>query len=263
MTITGIIIATAIVGGVGVLIGVLLGIAANVFKVEVDEKEILISELLPGNNCGGCGYAGCNQLAKAIAGGEAGASACPVGGASTAAAIAEIVGGDTDMVKMIAVVKCRGTLDQAKEKYEYFGNISCIEANYVPGGGSKSCTYGCLGYGSCVNVCDFDAISIVDGVALVNKNKCVACGKCVNTCPKNIIELVPYDACQVVLCMSQSKGKDVKAVCKTGCIACKLCEKACEFDAIKVENNLATIDYSKCTRCGKCAEKCPSKIISI
>jgi Fe-S-cluster-containing hydrogenase component 2 len=118
-----------------------------------------------------------------------------------------------------------------------------------------------MGYGSCVNVCEFDAIHIVDGIALVDKEKCVACGKCISTCPNNIIDLVPYKAKHLVQCNSKDKGKTVKENCEVGCIACKMCVKACEFDAIHVENNLSYIDYSKCTNCGKCAEVCPVKII--
>lgn len=262
MDFTGIIIATVVVGGVGIVIGILLGIAAIVFKVEVNEQEVKIRELLPGNNCGGCGFAGCDALAKAISGGSASASACPVGGSTMADAISAITGsGAGDVVKNVAFVKCAGDCNSAKERYEYSGNISCKEAAYVTGGGSKACTSGCLGYGSCVTVCDFDAIHTVNGIAVVDKEKCVACGKCISSCPKSLIELVPYTSKHLVQCSSKDKGKDVKTLCSVGCIACKLCVKACEFDAIVVENNIAKIDYSKCTNCGACALKCPSKII--
>lgn len=261
MSITGILIATAVVAGVGIIIGILLGIAGKAFEVEVDEKELQIREVLPGNNCGGCGFAGCDALAKAIAEGNAPSGACPVGGQPVADQIAAITGEAGDVERVVAFVKCNGTPANAKERYEYSGNTSCKDAANVTGGGAKSCTYGCLGYGTCVDVCDFDAIHIINGIAVVDKEKCVACGKCVKECPKNIIELVPYDARHLVQCCSKDKGKDVKLVCGVGCIACKLCEKACEFDAIKVENNIAHIDYEKCTNCGACAEKCPTKII--
>ena len=261
MDITGIIISTSIVAGAGILIGVLLGIASKVFHVEVDEKEIQVRELLPGNNCGGCGYAGCDQLAKAIVTGEALASACPVGGTQAAKSIAEIVGGDAEVVRKTAFVKCGGTADKTTRKYDYSGNKSCIEAAFVPGSGEKSCKYGCMGYGSCVDVCEFNAIHVKNGIAVVDREECVACGKCVKACPKNLIEIIPYDNKYIVACISQYPGKQVKTICQTGCIACKICEKACQFDAIHVENNIAKIDYEKCTNCGECAKKCPSKII--
>ena len=260
--VTGIIIAAAVVGILGILIGIFLGIASEKFKVEVDEKEILVRNELPGNNCGGCGYAGCDALAKAIAAGQAEVGACPVGGASTAekiGAIMGVAGGATE--KKGAVVKCKGTCDKTKVQYNYYGVDDCKKVSVVPGAGEKACTYGCMGYGSCVKACAFDAIHVVDGVAVVDKEKCVACGKCVSSCPNHLIELVPYKAEHLVQCSSHDKGKDVKSVCESGCIGCTLCTKQCEFDAIHMENNLAVIDYEKCTNCGKCAEKCPVKVI--
>ena len=260
--VTGIIIAAAVVGILGILIGIFLGIASEKFKVEVDEKEILVRNELPGNNCGGCGYAGCDALAKAIAAGQAEVGACPVGGASTAekiGAIMGVAGGTAE--KKVAFVKCKGTCDKTKVQYNYYGVDDCKKVSVVPGAGEKACTYGCMGYGSCVKACAFDAIHVVDGVAVVDKEKCVACGKCVSSCPNHLIELVPYKAEHLVQCSSHDKGKDVKSVCESGCIGCTLCTKQCEFDAIHMEDNLAVIDYEKCTNCGKCADKCPVKVI--
>ncbi|MGN0383395.1 MAG: RnfABCDGE type electron transport complex subunit B [Eubacterium sp.] len=257
----GIFTATLVIGIVGLIIGVLLGIAGRKFAVEIDEKEVAIREELPGNNCGGCGYAGCDGLAAAIAKGEASAAGCPVGGASVAEKIAGIMGVEVDVVRYVAVVKCAGDCENAKERYEYTGNKSCREAVYLPGGGSKSCTYGCLGYGSCVKVCENNAITIENGIAVVDKDKCFACGKCVKACPKGLIELVPYDAQYIVKCNSNDKGKEVKSVCNAGCIGCSLCAKNCPSDAIIIENNIAHIDYSKCSNCGTCMAKCPVKII--
>ena len=260
--VTGIIIAAAVVGILGILIGIFLGIASEKFKVELDEKEILVRNELPGNNCGGCGYAGCDALAKAIAAGQAEVGACPVGGASTAekiGAIMGVAGGTAE--KKVAFVKCKGTCDKTKVQYNYYGVDDCKKVSVVPGAGEKACTYGCMGYGSCVKACAFDAIHVVDGVAVVDKEKCVACGKCVSSCPNHLIELVPYKAEHLVQCSSHDKGKDVKSVCESGCIGCTLCTKQCEFDAIHMENNLAVIDYEICTNCGKCAEKCPVKVI--
>lgn len=257
-----IIIATAVLGGIGIIIGVLLGIAGEKLQVEVDEKELQVRELLPGNNCGGCGFPGCDGLAKAIASGEAAVDSCPVGGVAVANQISEVMGVDLEeSEKRVAFVRCGGTCEKSKKKYNYYGIEDCAKAVIAPGGGDKGCSYGCLGYGSCVRECLFDAIHIIDGIPIVDKEKCVACGKCIKACPKNLIEMIPYSAEYQVQCMSNDKGKEVKLVCDAGCIGCKLCTRVCESDAITVENNLAKIDYDKCINCGKCAEKCPVKII--
>ena len=262
MSVIGILIATLIVGGVGLFIGLFLGLSEKVFAVEVNEKEEAILAVLPGNNCGGCGYAGCAGLAQAIAEGKAEVNACPVGGAAVAQVIAEIMGVETnETMRVVAFVKCAGTCEKAVEDYQYYGVQDCKMMAYVQNGGPKSCDYGCMGYGSCVKACPFDAIHIVDKVAVVDKDACKACGRCVATCPKKLIEFVPYEQTYRVQCNSQSKGKVVMNACKAGCIGCKLCEKVCLVQAIQVENNLAHINYDLCTNCGMCAKKCPRKII--
>ena len=259
---TGIIVAAIVVGCVGIILGFFLGISGEKFKVEVDPREEAILEVLPGNNCGGCGYAGCSGLAAAIAKGEAPVGQCPVGGDPVAAKVGEIMGVSAGAsVKKVAFVKCAGTCEKAKQDYDYTGVEDCAAMAFVPNGGPKSCNYGCLGFGTCVKACPFDAIHVVNGIAVVDKEKCKACGKCVATCPRHLIELIPYESKYTVKCASKDKGKDVMPVCSTGCIGCMLCTKQCEFGAITVENNIAHIDYEKCTGCGKCAEKCPKKII--
>ena len=259
----GVLLAAVVVGVTGLLIGLLLGFAGEKLKVEVNEKELQVRDVLPGNNCGGCGYAGCDGLAKAIANGEAPVNGCPVGGSPVADQISEIMGISADeSAKEVAFVKCAGTCDQAKDKDVYFGIHDCNAAMNVPGTGSKSCSYGCLGYGSCEKACPFDAIHVIDGIAKVDKEKCVACGKCVVTCPKQLIELVPYEARCLVQCNSKDKGKAVKDKCSAGCIACGMCQRSCEFDAVHVVDNIAYIDQDKCEHCGVCAAKCPTKVIS-
>ncbi len=262
MSITGVLIAAAIVGGTGLFIGLFLGIAGKKLAVEVDEREVAITNALPGNNCGGCGYAGCGGLATAIVAGEAELTACPVGGAAVAAKIGEIMGQEVgSTTPMVAFVKCAGTIEAAVQDYEYTGIQDCVMMNYIQNGGPKGCNYGCLGYGTCVKACPFDAIHIIDGIAVVDKEECKACGKCVAECPKNLIELVPVDQVQLVRCSSKDKGKDVMNACSVGCIGCKMCERVCEFGAVTVIDNMAHIDPEKCTGCGKCAEKCPKKCI--
>ena len=264
MDYTGIIIAVATIGGVGLLVSIFLSFFAKKFYVEVDEKETAIIEALPGNNCGGCGYPGCSGLAAAIAKGEAPVSGCPVGGAPVADVIAGIMGVDAGaFVKKVAFVKCNGSCEVANTAYEYSGPEDCRAASMAPGKGPKACNYGCMGFGSCMKVCDNDAISIVDGIARIDEEKCGSCGKCVKACPRGLIELVPADANVRVACSSIDKGPQVMKVCKVGCVGCGLCVKTCQYGAITVENNIAHIDYEKCTKCGECAAKCPKKIINL
>lgn len=262
MDMMGILTAATVVGIVGIFIGLFLGIAGIVFKVEVDEKEEAVLASLPGNNCGGCGYAGCSGLAAAIAKGEAPVNACPVGGDVVGKQIAEIMGVEAaDSKRMVAFVQCQGDCEKTHNDYEYVGIEDCGMLAFVPNGGPKSCNFGCLGYGSCVKACPFDAIQVVNGVAVVDKEACKACGKCVAACPKKLISLVPYDAPYLVACSSQDKGPVTMKACTVGCIGCGICVKNCPAGAVTVENFNATIDSEKCTGCGTCAEKCPKKAI--
>jgi len=261
LNIKAVLIAAAVVAGTALLIGAMLGVAGKFFQVEVDEKEVKVREMLPGNNCGGCGYAGCDTLAKEIVAGNAPANACPVARANHGL-IADIIGAQVEAAeRKVAYVHCKGTCDKTTIKYHYDGLADCKKLALIPGHGEKLCAFGCMGYGSCVRVCQDDAIKIVNGVAVVDKEKCIGCARCVKECPNHLIELIPYDTKYAVSCNSNAKGKDVKVACEVGCIGCGICAKVCEFGAITLENNLARIDASKCTGCGKCAEKCPSKII--
>lgn len=263
MSITGILIAAAIVGGTGLFIGVFLGISGKKFAIEVDEREAAVLEALPGNNCGGCGYPGCSGLAAAIVAGTAEVGACPVGGTPVAEKIGEIMGlSAEEQIRQVAFVKCGGTCEQAKNEYEYFGIEDCIMAHMMQDGGPKGCGYGCLGFGTCVKACPFDAIHITEGIAVVDKEKCKACGKCIAVCPKQLIEMFPYDQKNIVQCNSHDNGRTVRDTCQVGCIGCRICEKNCEVKAVTVTDNLAYVDPAKCINCGVCAEKCPRKIIT-
>ncbi len=264
MGVSMILLAAGVVGILGLLIGVFLGVAAEKFEVQTDERADQIRELLPGNNCGGCGYPGCDGLAAAIASGEAPVDSCPVGGAPVAEQIAAVMGVKAESKKrMVAFVRCSGTCNVIHRKYNYYGVPDCRNVTIVPGSGEKSCKYGCMGYGSCVTACDFSAIRVINGVAVVDKEKCRGCEKCVKTCPNQLIEMVPYDAVMAVRCNSKDIGKDVRANCSGGCIGCTMCTVVCETGAITVTDHLAHIDYEKCTGCGKCAQKCPVKVITM
>lgn len=259
---SGILIATLVVGGIGLFIGLFLGIAAIKFKVQMDEREVAVLEALPGNNCGGCGYAGCSGLAAAIAKGEAAVNQCPVGGEAVAKVVSGIMGVEAgESKRMVAFVACQGDCDRAKVDYEYTGIEDCRMLSFVPNGGPKTCNYGCPGYGSCVQACPFDAIHVVNGVAVVDREQCKACGKCVEACPKKLISLIPYDAPYQVACSSKDKGPVAMKACDVACIGCGLCKRNCPADAVTVENFNAAIDPEKCTGCGTCIEKCPKKSI--
>ena len=191
-----IILAAVIVGGTGLLLGLFLGLAGKKFAVEIDEKEQQVREQLPGNNCGGCGYAGCDAMAKAIANGEAPVNGCPVGGDAVAAKIARIMGQEAgESIRRVAFVKCGGTCDKAKESCHYYGVHDCEMMDFIPGGGPKTCHYGCIGDGTCEKVCSFDAIHVINGVAVVDKEKCRACGACVEHCPRHLIKPLSGTLC--------------------------------------------------------------------
>ena len=261
MEIANILIPAGIFAGLGVLLGVLLAVASRVFAVKTDERVEKIAEVLPGANCGGCGYSGCAALADAIVKGEAPANACRAGGAACAEKIGKIMGVSvTAQTPVRARVLCSGACGKAQEKCRYEGVQDCIAADRMYGS-DKACAFGCMGLGSCVSVCKYGALSIRDGIAHVDPDRCTGCGACAGICPKHLIELVPTTAKYVVDCHSKDPGATARKVCDVGCIGCKICEKNCPSDAVHVTDNLAAIDQSKCTACGTCAQKCPRKII--
>ena len=253
--------ALAVVVSVSLVLGILLALFISFFSVKEDEKEKKIRECLPGINCGACGFTGCNEYAKALANDEAKPNLCIPGAENTAKQLGEILGVEVEEPKdVVAFVHCNGTCNVATEKAIYQGVESC-KARTMLYGGSKGCSYGCFGCGDCAKVCVSNAIFIEDGIARVDTSKCVGCGLCVKQCPQKIISMVPQQTKTAVFCNSRDKGAEARKVCQNACIACKKCEKACPHEAISVINNLAVIDYEKCTGCGMCAECCPTGCI--
>ena len=257
-----IIIPALIVAAVGLIFGIILTIAAKVMFVPVDEKVAAIREALPGANCGGCGYAGCDDYANAFEGNpDLSPSLCPVGGADLAAKIASILGVEAgDVEEKVAMVMCQGNYGVTKQIMEADRIYTCKTAKMFYGG-NWACPHGCLGMGDCQRACSYDAIRIVNGVAMVDREKCIGCGACSKVCPNKLVDMVPKKMLVHVACKSVDKGAVTRKTCENGCIGCMKCQKSCKFDAIVVENNLARIDYSKCKNCGLCAKECPTGAI--
>ncbi len=256
-----IIISTIVIGLVGLILGGALVTASKKFYVKPDDRVTRVRECLRGANCGACGYAGCDAVAEAMVVGEARVDACPGNSTENIAKIAAILGKQTvDQDPQVAFVQCAGTCGATSPRGEYVG-ISDCRAAMLTGLNFSGCAYGCLGLGSCVKICPQSAISICDGVAVVDQRKCVGCGLCAKTCPKGIIGMHDRGTKLAVQCSSRDKGAAVKRVCTAGCIGCGICAKQCQQGAITVENNLSRIDPAKCIACGICAEKCPTKSI--
>ena len=259
-----IVIPVVLVVIVGLLASVMLSYASKVFFIQQDQLFLDLRAELPGANCGGCGYAGCDDYAHAIAEGkgEIPCTKCSVGGPAVAAKLASLMGQEAGaMEKKIAFVMCNGTKDNAEALYEYEDMTSCKAAKQLFGG-STACPNGCLGLGDCEAACEFDAIHVIKGVAVVNRDKCTSCSACVKACPNHLIKIVPDNKAKVIVrCHNTQKGADARKGCNVACIGCGMCQRTCKFDAIHVENNLASIDHDKCKKCGMYVVKCPTGAI--
>ncbi|MHC1786244.1 MAG: RnfABCDGE type electron transport complex subunit B [Christensenellales bacterium] len=263
MNYQAILFAVAVLGGFGVIFGVVLSFADKVFAVPVDTRVALVREAVAGANCGACGYPGCDAFSAAVVKGEAKTDGCTPGGAKSASALAAIMGvegvvGDP----VVARIRCQGGDGIAKDKAVYEGYESCRHAMTLAGG-PKLCPSACVGLKDCFKVCKFDAISFVNNLCVIDPAKCTACGMCVKECPNSLIKLLPRAATVTVRCMNTLAPKPANDSCKHACIGCKKCEKACEYDAIHVNNYLALIDTDKCTKCQACIAVCPNQCITL
>jgi Na+-translocating ferredoxin:NAD+ oxidoreductase subunit B len=245
---------------IGMVFGIGLAIASEKFAVKVDPRINSINEVLPGANCGACNQPGCAGFAQAVVENRTPISGCTVGQAAVTQLIADIMGVKFEnRERVVSVVMCHAS--GVKDAFVYDGVKDCRAANIV-GGGFLGCNYGCLGLGTCVEACKFEAMYMgKDGLPKVIEERCTGCGKCAAVCPRKIISIVPESKRVHVRCKSLDKGAVARKICQDSCIACKQCEKKCPYDAIHVQNNLAVIDYNKCTSCGKCVEVCPNHTI--
>lgn len=257
-----IIIPFLVLGLLGFLIGAGLAVASKRFAVETDPRIEKIAAMLPGANCGACGFAGCLAYAKAIVEGSARPTVCPVGGEEASKKIAEVLGVKiASQQKLAARVHCGGDISEKRQKGYYTGVETCLSATLVTGG-TVMCSYGCLGFGDCIKACPFGAMKFRENLPPdIDEEKCTACGLCIKACPKNLIELIPKDKRFIVACSSHDKGKIVKQVCDVGCIGCGLCVKKCPEKSVVLENNLSKIDYTKCKNIGECFKVCPTKCV--
>jgi len=257
----GILIPVAVVAGLALLFGIALSITSIVFHVRSDPRIEKVRETLPGANCGACGFSGCDGYAAAIVTDGKPINLCPVGGSDVLAKLAALMGVEAEeQAGKKARVLCQGNWQTVEMKYKYEGIQDCASAAVLLGGMS-ACIYGCVGLGSCVKACKFDAIVVEDGLARILPEKCTGCGMCVAECPKAIIRMLPVKTAHTVLCSNHERGAVSRKNCRTACIACGLCVKNCPVNAIRMDNSLAVIDPILCVDCGKCAEVCPQKTI--
>lgn len=264
---TTIIWTIAILAGLGLVLSLVLYLVATKFKVEEDPRIDEVEKVMPGANCGGCGFAGCRAFADAaVKAPNLDNNYCPVGGNEVMKKVAAILGYEVaEKTPQVAVVRCNGTCENRPKVNTYDGDKSCkVKAALYSG--DTACPFGCLGCGDCVEACQFGALSMdpETGLPVVDETKCTACGSCVKACPKHIIELRnkgPRGMRVYVSCVNKDKGVVARKACSAACIGCGKCAKVCAQEAITVESNLAYIDFTKCKLCKKCVAECPTGAI--
>ncbi|MFH1075912.1 MAG: Fe-S cluster domain-containing protein [Pseudomonadota bacterium] len=234
-------------GTIGLVFGLGLALAAAKFAVQLNPKVEAVKHVLPGANCGGCGFAGCEDYAENVVNNpNVPPNKCFPGKAAVAAQVARLTGKEMAAVEaMVAVPRCSRIKGNVSKRCDYLGHNSCAGAAMVFGG-PLDCRFACIGLGDCVNVCPFGAITIENGFPVVNDDLCVGCGSCAKVCPKGVLSIVPRNARVLVACNSQESGKAVMGVCDAGCISCGMCEKKCPAKAITIKDNRVIIDYAKC-----------------
>lgn len=253
---------------IGLAASICLGIASKVFHVEEDPRVEAVLEALPGANCGGCGFAGCEGYAVAVLNDpDMPPNKCCAGGPDVAANVAQLSGkaaGDADPV--VSFRRCVKDEGKVVKKYDYQGVPTCAAAALELGGGPDNCAYACIGFGDCVRACPFNAMRLDGGMVRIDPEACTGCGGCINTCPHDILELIPMRSRVNVFCSSKDKMKEVMAVCEAGCISCMKCVKKCPANAISQEGGLIRIDMKTCLDYGPeceevCVEVCPRYIL--
>ena len=257
----GVVVAVSSVTLIAAACAALLCIASKVMHVKVDERLAKIQEALPGTNCGACGFPGCSGYAEALVAGGVKGNLCPPGGEEAIKRISEVLGIEPEeAIYIIAVVRCGGDSMARKNKMEYTGIQTCYAAKQTFGGES-ACAYGCMGYGDCMHVCPDKAICMDSGLARINRSLCKGCKMCVSVCPNKIITMEDGRRKTFIACSNLEKAAQVRKKCSNCCFGCGKCMRECPEKAITVENNLARIDYEKCTDCGHCAQTCPTKCV--
>lgn len=265
-----VITAVLVLGAIALIAAVVLFVVSKKFAVSEDPRLAEVEEILPGANCGGCGFPGCSGMAAALVKGADGGSIeglyCPVGGDAVMAAVAKALGIEAAKTEpKIAVVRCAGCPENRPHTAVYDGLRTCAAMSSA-GMGETACGYGCLGCGDCVAACTFGAIAINPTTQLpeVDEEKCTACGACAKACPRHIIELRkkgPRNRRVFVSCVNKDKGVVARKACKVACIGCGKCQKVCRFEAITIADNLSYIDFEKCKLCTKCVDECPTGAI--